>query len=94
MNITTEPFQPKETLGSSLSSGGMKVTINASVRESNGKTAVKLTGKFLIPPPYGSDDNEIQNRGAKSSYTGRSWSELEKIAKSYSGGTLEYTRNM
>jgi len=94
MNIVTEPYQPSESFGDALSSGGMKVVLNASVREVEGKTAVKLSGKFTIPGLYGSDDNEIRNQGAGTSYTGRSWKELERIAESYSGGSLEYTRNM
>lgn len=95
MNITTEPFRPEESFGDALSSGGMTVVLNASVREQE-TTIIKLTGKFNMPESSympGVSDNEIVNQGGKTTYTRRSWEELTRIAESYSGGTLEYTRN-
>jgi hypothetical protein len=96
MVINTDLYQPEESFGESLSSGGMEMKITASIRNNDG-TWIKLNGSYNTAPQgnliVATKDNEIRNEGSKNTAPKRAWNILNEIAAKYSPGELYFSRN-
>jgi len=65
-------------------------SINASIRNTNGKTIIQVSGNGKNPTL---GDFKIRNRGANGSLVQVSWREMLELAKSYPHEKIMYKRN-